>query len=120
MRIHLDKIASVTRNLGLGRWVTLGSEIEARDGADFAQAEHGQALEPYQCRKCNKWHISPKNRQTPSEKCLYCRGSDGQEKDSYSTEEGAIRRTEIIRDQNGPSLRAYRCPLGNGWHLTKS
>ena len=97
------------------------SEIEARDGADFAQAEHGHALKPYRCRKCNKWHISPKNRPTPSEKCQFCRGSDGQEKDSYSTEEDAIRRTEIIRAQKkGPSLRAYRCPLGNGWHLTKA
>jgi len=36
MRIHLDKIASVTRNLGLGRWVTLGAEIEAREGAVIA------------------------------------------------------------------------------------
>ncbi len=36
MRIHLDKIASVTRNLGLGRWVTLGPDIEAREGAVIA------------------------------------------------------------------------------------
>jgi hypothetical protein len=36
MRIHLDKIASVTRNLALGRWVTLGEEIEAREGAVIA------------------------------------------------------------------------------------
>src|SRR6476469_303887 len=33
MRIHLDKIASVTRNLRLGRQVTLTQEIEARHGA---------------------------------------------------------------------------------------
>ena len=33
MRVHLDKIASVTRNLHLGRQVTLTSEIEARSGA---------------------------------------------------------------------------------------
>jgi len=33
MRIHLDKIASVTRNLHLGRQVTLSPEIEARPGA---------------------------------------------------------------------------------------
>jgi len=36
MRIHLDKIASVTRNLNLGRWVTLGDEIEAREGSVIA------------------------------------------------------------------------------------
>jgi hypothetical protein len=33
MRIHLDKIGSVTRNLHLGRQVTLRREIEARSGA---------------------------------------------------------------------------------------
>ena len=42
MRIHLDKIASVTRNLGLGRWVTLGSDIEAREGAVIAGRIHGE------------------------------------------------------------------------------
>ncbi len=36
MRIHLDKIASVTRNMGLGRWVTLGETIEAREGSVIA------------------------------------------------------------------------------------
>ncbi|HLO67380.1 MAG TPA: hypothetical protein VK188_10210 [Holophaga sp.] len=36
MRIHLDKIASVTRNLGLGRWVTLTPDIEAKEGAVVA------------------------------------------------------------------------------------
>ena len=42
MRIHLDKIASVTRNLGLGRWVTLGPEIEAREGAVIAGRIRGE------------------------------------------------------------------------------
>jgi hypothetical protein len=42
LRIHLDKIASVTRNLGLGRWVTLGSDIEAREGAVIAGRIHGE------------------------------------------------------------------------------
>ena len=36
MRIHLDKIASITRNLNLGRWVTLSPEVEAREGAVIA------------------------------------------------------------------------------------
>jgi hypothetical protein len=36
MRVHLDKIASVTRNLQLGRQVTLTPEIEARPGAVVA------------------------------------------------------------------------------------
>jgi hypothetical protein len=35
-RIHLDKIASITRNLHLGRWVTLGPEILVEAGSVLA------------------------------------------------------------------------------------
>ena len=42
MRVHLDKIASVTRNLHLGRQVTLTSEIEARPGAVVAGRIRGE------------------------------------------------------------------------------
>lgn len=42
MRIHLDKIASVTRNLGLGRYVTLDPEVEAAEGAVVAGRIHGE------------------------------------------------------------------------------
>ncbi|MGI9089048.1 MAG: hypothetical protein ACR2HH_15110 [Chthoniobacterales bacterium] len=42
MRVHLDKIASVTRNLQLGRQVTLTTEIEARPGAVIAGRIRGE------------------------------------------------------------------------------
>ena len=42
MRVHLDKIASVTRNLRLGRQVTLTPEIEARPGAVVVGRIHGE------------------------------------------------------------------------------
>lgn len=42
MRVHLDKIASVTRNLQLGRQVTLTPEIEARPGAVIAGRIRGE------------------------------------------------------------------------------
>ncbi len=35
-RIHLDKIASITRNLHLGRWVTLGPDILVEEGSVIA------------------------------------------------------------------------------------
>lgn len=41
-RTHLDKIASVTRNLRLGRQVTLTEEIEARPGAVVAGKIRGE------------------------------------------------------------------------------
>jgi hypothetical protein len=42
MRVHLDKIASVTRNLHLGRQVTLTPDIEARPGAVVAGRIRGE------------------------------------------------------------------------------
>ncbi len=42
MRIHLDKIASITRNLNLGRWVTLSPDVEAQEGAVIAGIIHGE------------------------------------------------------------------------------
>ena len=44
MRIHLDKIASITRNLNLGRWVTLSPEVEAQEGAVIAGRIHGEKV----------------------------------------------------------------------------
>ncbi len=41
-RTHLDKIASVTRNLKLGRQVTLTEEIQARHGAVIAGRVRGE------------------------------------------------------------------------------
>jgi len=42
MRVHLDKIASVTRNLPLGRQVTLSQEINCVPGAVVAGRIHGE------------------------------------------------------------------------------
>jgi hypothetical protein len=42
MRIHLDKIASITRNMDLGRWVTLTPDIDVREGAVIVGRIHGE------------------------------------------------------------------------------
>ena len=42
IRTHLDKIASVTRNLRLGRQVTLSEQIEVRPGAVVVGRIHGE------------------------------------------------------------------------------
>jgi hypothetical protein len=96
------------------------TESEARETALYASAEYKRNLTPYLCQTCNKWHLSPANRQTPSKKCAFCAGSDGQSKDAYATEQDAKRRAAIIRKESGVSLRTYACQYGNGWHLTKS
>ena len=97
-----------------------GAESEAREAALYASAEYKRHLTPYLCQVCNKWHLSPANRQTPSKKCAFCAGGDGQPKDAYGSEQDAKRRAAIIRKESGVSLRVYACQYGNGWHLTKT
>ncbi len=97
-----------------------GTEDEAREAARYASANYKRHLTPYHCQTCDKWHLSPVNRQTPSVKCAFCVGQDGRPKDAYSTEKDAKLRAGIIRKESGISLRAYACQYGNGWHLTKA
>jgi len=92
---------------------------EATEGAQRALLEFGTEQAPYQCTRCRKWHLAPKNRHTPSHTCRYCVGSDGKPKESYANEEDATRRAQIVERERGISLRVYLCDYG-GWHLTKS
>lgn len=96
------------------------SQHEAQEGADHANSTYGQGLVPYQCDRCEMWHLSPENRQTPSTRCGYCRGSDGKPKESYGSAEDAQRRADILRREQGVSLQVYACEYGSGWHLTRS
>ena len=95
------------------------SEYEAQEGADYANSNYRQNLVPYQCNTCGKWHLAPANRQTPSEPCIYCRSSDGSPKEAYRTMKDAQKRADIIRREQGVTLKVYACGHGNGWHLTK-
>lgn len=49
-----------------------------------------------------------------------CHGRDGKPKKSYPTEEAALQTAQYIQSRGGPYLRAYQCPWGTGWHLTKA
>jgi hypothetical protein len=42
MKVHIDKVGSVTRNLRLGRTVHLTSDIQAVEGAVIAARIHGE------------------------------------------------------------------------------
>ena len=95
------------------------SEREALEGADHANRKYGRDLVPYQCDRCGLWHLSPKERQTPSSKCAYCTGTDGKPKDSYRSREEAQRRADILYREQGVALDVYGCEHGNGWHLTR-
>ena len=94
-------------------------EVEAREGAVHALERFGRKLFPYACDTCDKWHLAPAERQTPSTKCPNCRGADGTAKESYRNEQEARRRAAILRGEQGADLRVYACEHGHGWHLTR-
>jgi hypothetical protein len=45
---------------------------------------------------------------------------DGKKKDIYETFQAAFDTAKYIEEERGIYLEVYKCPLGNGWHLTKS
>lgn len=96
------------------------TEKEAQEGAAYIKKKHKRTLVAYSCSRCNKWHLAPIGRQTPSTTCGGCVGSDGLPKEAYGTQEIAQKRARILRTEQGASLQTYQCPRGNGWHLTKN
>jgi hypothetical protein len=98
---------------------TYFSEGEALDGADYVKKKYGARQEPYLCERCGYWHLSPKERQTPSKMCFYCVGSDKTPKELYETRDAALNRARIIERERGVTLDIYKCPCQNGYHLTQ-
>jgi len=96
------------------------SEYDAKQGAEYVKASYGHDLIPYRCSSCGKWHLSPRNRQTPSRICHFCKDSYGNSKDLYKTEEAAVQRAKIIEKEQGIKLKVYRCHYADGYHLTKN
>ncbi|MRI34251.1 hypothetical protein EOPP23_14750 [Endozoicomonas sp. OPT23] len=96
------------------------SELEAHSAAEYASAQYNNALTPYQCNRCNLWHLSPLNRHTPSKKCSHCTGSDGRPKETYEGMGQALLRANILHEEQGIRLNIYACPNSSGWHLTKN
>lgn len=95
------------------------TEFEAQSCADYSNEVYDNKLVPYQCNKCRYWHLSPKQRVTPSQKCDWCIGSDGSYKDTYRNKAEAKTRARIRFEEDGVELKVYKCKYGNGWHLTK-
>lgn len=48
-----------------------------------------------------------------------CVGSDGRRKSTYKSESEARRQATTVLARQRLQLRAYSCPSGVGWHLTK-
>jgi len=96
------------------------SENQARLGASHVRAEFGTDMSPYRCARCGLWHLSPKQRHTPSSKCGTCTDRNGDSKDLYASKKAAEVRAKIIKKENNIALAVYRCPNDTGWHLTKA
>jgi len=95
------------------------TEHEAQEAANYANNTYDNNLSSYQCNKCNDFHLSPKDRQTPSSICNSCTGGDGRYKHLYQTKEDAKKRSDILYNEQGISLNVYQCHYSDGWHLTK-
>ena len=96
------------------------SEDQARLGSSHVSASFGTEMSPYKCTRCGFWHLSPKQRHTPSSKCNTCTDRNGTYKDLYASKKAAEMRANIIRKENNIALVSYRCPNDTGWHLTKA
>ena len=92
---------------------------EAEEGAAYAKKNYKSDLIPYECGTCGKWHLSPKSRQTPSEKCPFCKGTNGLAKEAYQSRSNAQRRADILRKEQEVSLKVYPCEHSDKWHLTR-
>jgi hypothetical protein len=96
-----------------------GSRFDAMRGAAYVEQEYGRHMVPYECVRCQCWHLTPEERHTPSDSCGECLGRDGRAKSTYWDRAAAERRADITWRENGVQLRVYPCPVGAGWHLTK-
>ncbi len=91
----------------------------AQAGADYENSKNSDVhFVPYQCDQCGKFHLKPEEFYVRKLKThCACTDSCGNYKDAYPTEEQAIKMVGI-RKKDGVQLSVYRCPEGNGWHLT--
>jgi hypothetical protein len=53
-------------------------------------------------------------------KMCFCCGKDGKKKNLYLTESEASIVAEERRIATGITMHVYRCPYGDGWHITSN
>lgn len=90
------------------------TEAKAQESARYQKRERGIELFPYQCDRCEKWHLTPVNGK-PNQ--CSCTDSNGKSKYLYPTREAAEQQLEREASR-GHSLRIYPCNEGKGYHLT--
>jgi hypothetical protein len=71
-------------------------------------------------QKVGKKDRFPRHSPGDLRKCEYCKGKNGKKKDIYETIQSAIDAAKLFEKERRIYLNAYRCPHGNGWHLTRN
>lgn len=100
------------------------TEELAEAGAEYANGRYGSDMVPYECSNCDKWHLSPRSRQTRAESSVWgcqCTDAQGNPKQAYASRSDAERRAQILNDECGVSLSVYACTASNNddvFHLT--
>ena len=96
------------------------NRADADSAANYCSDQLSIGMVSYRCLQCQKWHISPADRQTQSRPWCdnSCRDSKGVLKDAYYTQQDAERRASILWQENRVQLCAYQCPASDMWHLT--
>lgn len=95
------------------------SSAAAMEAARYVAGQHRLDLTPYRCSRCHHWHLSPRSRNTPSDRCSFCTSSSGEAKALYPSKSDAVQRARIIGEERGLRLKVYACPHTRGWHLTR-
>lgn len=94
------------------------TEAAAQGAADYERSEHGMIFYPYQCDKCEHWHLTPQeSRVAFKDNACSCTDSFGKSKRLYATREDAEKARIISERARGIVLTVYECPEGDGWHL---
>lgn len=93
------------------------TEFEAKQAIEYVKKRYGNVQIAYKCPKCNYWHLSPQERQTPNHQSS-CLDSNGKPKQAYSTYESAEMRAKIIYEERGERLYVYHCEQCGEYHLT--
>ena len=112
---------SATCNSSKGQPLTeYPSRASASEAAKYVAEQHRLDLVPYRCSRCDYWHLSPRERNTPSDDCSFCTSASGEAKALYRSKSDAVSRAQIIGAERGLRLKVYRCPHHKGWHLTRA
>ena len=90
----------------------------AQESSDYQYIQTGKSFTPYLCQKCGLYHLKPTEFYCEHAVGICsCTDHNGHKKDAYATAEAA-QKMASIRGQSGVQLYVYRCPRGNGFHLT--